>query len=165
LASITDLDQELNVPTKFIVRRNQSLSWQGNKVFIFFVGILCFAIAIGFALQGLWLILPFAGLEILALTVGLYLCCLRNRQQEVITIDNDKLVIEKGEKTPTETWVFDRAWVQLELQNPKYHGHPSKLLVRSKGKQAEIGECLTNEERQSLASSLVDVLHTTLVKN
>jgi len=164
LASVTDLDQELNAPKKFVVRRNQSLSWRGNKVFIFFVGILCFAIAIGFAIKGLWLILPFAGLEILALTVGLYLCCLRNRQQEVITIDNEKLVIEKGENTPSETWVYDRAWLKLELHNPKYHGHSSKLLVRSKGKQTEIGECLTNEERHSLANSLVDVLNTALIK-
>jgi len=162
LTSVTDLDHELKTPNKFIVRRNQSLSWQGNKVFIFFVGILCFGIAIGFAIQGLWLILPFAGLEILALTIGLYLCCLRNRQQEVITIDEDKFVLEKGEQTPSEIWEFDRAWVSLELNKSKYHGHPSRLLVRSKGKQTEIGECLTNEERQSLANSLVEALQITL---
>lgn len=163
MASVTDLGHELKSPTKFIVRRNQSLSWRGNKVFILFVGILCFGIAIGFAIQGLWLILPFAGLEILALTIGLYLCCLRNRQLEVITIDDNKLVLEKGENTPSETWEFDRAWVSLELKNSKHHGHPSKLLVRSKGKQIEIGECLTNEERQSLANSLIAALQTTLI--
>ncbi len=162
LASVTDLDHELKAANKFIVRRNQSLSWQANKVFIYFVGILCFGIAIGFAVQGLWLVLPFAGLEILALTIGLYLCCLRNRQQEVITIDDDKFVLEKGEQTPNEIWEFDRAWVKLELKKPKHHGHPSKLLVRSKGKQTEIGKCLTNEERQSLADSLTEALQTTL---
>lgn len=163
MPSVIDLGQELKTPTKFIVRRNQSLSWQGNKVFIFFVGFMCFGIAIGFALQGLWLILPFAGIEILALTIGLYLCCLRNRQQEVITIDDDKFVLEKGEQTPSETWEFERAWLKLELKKPVRHGHPSKLIVRSKGKQTEIGECLTNEERQSLANSLVETLQTTLL--
>ncbi len=165
MTSVTDLSQEINASKKFIVRRNQSLSWQGNKVFILFVGILCFAIAIGFAIQGLWLILPFAGLEILALTIGLYICCLRNRQQEVITIDENKLLIEKGDKRPTEIWEFDRTWVNLELQRSKYQGHPSKLIVRSKGKETEIGECLTDKEKQSLADSLLKTLHTKLLKS
>lgn len=162
---VTDLGQEPTASRQFIVRRNQSLSWKGNKVFILFVGILCFAIAIGFAIQGLWLILPFAGLEILALTTGLYICCLRNRQQEVITINQDKLIVEKGEKTPTESWEFERAWVNLELQQSKFQGHPSKLVVRSKGKETEIGACLTNNERQSLAVTLVETLQTTLLKS
>ncbi|MEM7400700.1 MAG: DUF2244 domain-containing protein [Pseudomonadota bacterium] len=165
MTSITDLSQEVKAPKKFIVRRNQSLSWQGNKVFILIVGVLCFAIAIGFATQGLWLILPFAGLEILALTIGLYICCLRNRQLEVITIDENKLLIEKGEKSPTETWEFDRTWVSLELQQSRYQGHPSKLIVRSKGEKTEIGKCLTDKEKQSLADSLLKTLHTTLLKS
>ena len=164
LSSVTDLSQEIKAPKRFIVRRNQSLSWRGNKVFILLVGILCFAIAIGFAIQGLWLILPFAGLEIIALTMGLYICCLRNRQQEVITIDEDKFLVEKGEKNPTEAWEFDRAWVNLELQQSKYQGHPSKLMVRSKGQETEIGECLTNNERQNLAETLIETLQTTLIK-
>ena len=164
LSSVTDLSQEIKAPKRFIVRRNQSLSWRGNKVFILLVGILCFAIAIGFAIQGLWLILPFAGLEIIALTMGLYICCLRNRQQEVITIDEDKFLVEKGEKNPTQAWEFDRAWVNLELQQSKYQGHPSKLMVRSKGQETEIGECLTNNERQNLAETLIETLQTTLIK-
>jgi uncharacterized membrane protein len=109
LAAVTDIDHELSAPMQFIVRRNQSLSWRGNKFFIYFMAAISFGIAGMLALQGLWLILPFAGLEILALTLGLYMCSLRCRDQEVVTIDDDLVMVEKGRQKPSETWQFERA--------------------------------------------------------
>ena len=149
---------EVTVPTQFVVQRNQSLSWHGNKVFIIYIAFLSLGIASIFALQGMWLILPFAGLEILALAIALYICCLRCRDREVITIDDEKLYVEKGRDRPKQRLQFERAWLQLELKKSTHHGHPSQLLIRSKGRQIEIGKYLTNKERNSLAKSLVAAL-------
>ena len=165
LTTLKDNGHELVGPKQFIVRRNQSLSWQGNKRFILYIAILSLGIATIFALQGMWLILPFAGLEILILAGALYFCCLRNRHQEVITIDDKSLIVEKGVEHPSEVWKFDRAWVNLELKRSQYIGHPSKLIIHSKGKQVEVGEHLTNQERKALASSLVKTLNTLLMKS
>ncbi len=161
MATITDIDHELAAPMQFIVRRNQSLSWRGNKLFIYFMAAISFGIAGMFAFKGAWLILPFAGLEILALTIGLYMCSLHGRDQEVVTIDDDLVKVEKGRKKPNEVWQFERAWVSLELINSPIQGHPSKLVIRSKGKVTEIGKCLTNDERKSLSDSLAKALHNT----
>ncbi len=163
MTTVTDIDQEPSTPLQFIVRRNQSLSWRGNKLFIYFMAAITFGIASLFALQGLWLILPFAGLEILALTLGLYMCSLRCRDQEVVTIDDDLVTVEKGRQKPSQAWQFERAWVSLELVKSPLRGHPSKLLIRSKGKETEIGRCLTNDERKSLSDSLAKALHTILI--
>jgi len=165
LTTVADIDHEQSAPLQFIVRRNQSLSWRGNKLFIYFMAVISFGIAGMFALQGLWLVLPFAGLEILGLSLGLYMCNLRCRDQEVITIDSDQVTIEKGRMAPKESWQFDRSWVKLELKNSPLKGHPSKLLIRSKGKETEIGQCLTNDERKSLSRSLVNALNTSLINN
>ncbi len=162
LTIVTDVDHDSSTPSRFIVRRNQSLSWRGNKVFIYFMAVVSLGIAGMFALQGLWLILPFAGLEIFALTLGLYICSLRCLDQEVITIDDEKVIIEKGRYRPRENWQLDRTWVQLELIKSQLQGHPSKLLIRSKGKETEIGKCLTNDERKSLSDSLAKALHIVL---
>lgn len=161
MATVTDIDHETTVPKQFIVRRNQSLSWRGNKLFIYFMAVISFGIAGMFALQGAWLILPFAGLEILALTIGLYMCNLRCRDQEVVTIEDGLVKVEKGRQKPCEEWQFERAWVSLELVNSPLHGHPSKLLIRSMGKETEIGKCLTDDERKSLSDSLAKALHNT----
>ncbi len=154
---------ELTATTQFVVQHNQSLSWHGNKIFIIYIAILPLGIASIFALQGMWLILPFAGLEILALAFGLYVCSLRCRDREVITIDDEKLFIETGRNKPNQRWQFERAWLQLELKKSTYYGHPSQLLIRSKGRQIEIGKCLTNKERKRLAQSLVAVLQKSLI--
>ena len=165
MTTATDIDHELAAPIQFIVRCNRSLSWQENKIFILYISVLSFGIAGAFALQGLWLVLPFAGIEIIALTTGLYLCCLRNRHQEVITIDEKVLTIEKGTQQPQEIWKYDRAWANVELQKAKFQGHPSKLFIRAKGKQTEVGKLLTNKERKSLANSLSKTLNTVVIKS
>lgn len=149
--------------TQFVVQHNQSLSWRGNKLFIVYVAILSLGIAGFFALHGLWLILPFAGLEILALALGLYICCLHGREREVITIEAEQLLIEKGKDNPKQSWQFERAWLNLELKKSSLQGHPSKLLVRCKDNEIEIGKCLSNEERKGLATSLVTALNKSLI--
>ena len=160
---MTDIDQELTAPMQFIVRRNQSLSWRGNKLFIYFMAVISFGIAGMFAFQGLWLILPFAGLEILVLTVALYTCSLRCRDQEVVTVEENLVIVEKGRQKPLEAWKFERAWINLELVKSPFQSHPSKLIIRSKGKETEIGKCLTNDERKSLSESLAKALQTILI--
>ena len=124
---------------------------------------LSLGIASIFAFQGLWLILPFAGLVILALGLGLYVCCLHCGDREVITIDETKLFMQIGRTKPKQQWQFDRAWLKLELKKSPYYGHPSKLLIRSKGVELEIGSSLLNKERKKLAESLSAVLQKPLI--
>jgi uncharacterized membrane protein len=127
------------------------------------MAVISFGIAGMFAFQGLWLILPFAGLEILVLTVALYTCSLRCRDQEVVTVEENLVIVEKGRQKPLEAWKFERAWINLELVKSPFQSHPSKLIIRSKGKETEIGKCLTNDERKSLSESLAKALQTILI--
>ena len=48
---------------EFIIRPNSSLSWKGNKIFFFLLFFVSFIIAFSFAMVGMWLIVPFTGLE------------------------------------------------------------------------------------------------------
>jgi len=91
------------------------------------------------------------------------MCSLRCRDQEVVTIEGDIVKIEKGRKKPDEVWQFEKNWINLELVKSPLQGHPSKLLIRSKGKETEIGRCLTNDERKQLSDSLAKALQTILI--
>ena len=79
---------------------NNSLSWGGNLLFLFFVSFPILVIAITFAIAGAPIILPFAGLEILVVTIAIWYISKRNNRQEVIKLSFDKLIIEKGIKKP-----------------------------------------------------------------
>lgn len=53
-------------------------------------------IATGFALAGAWPIMPFAGLEMLALGLALRMCARKARRYELIAIDEDRIEIRRA---------------------------------------------------------------------
>ena len=142
----------------FVVSPNCSMSWRENKIFIASLAFVSFSIAGGFALQGLWLILPFAGLEMLMLTGILYWSSLQATRCEVISIDADSITVEVGRKKMRHLHSFQRAWTRVELYPPVRAHLQSRLVMRSKGKELEIGACLNDEERESLAASIKKAL-------
>jgi uncharacterized membrane protein len=142
----------------FVIRPNCSLSWRGNQLFFIFIFAMSFGVAGIFAAQGLWMMLPFAGLEMLALGLALYQCALRGCQQEVITIQEQRVRIAVGRDRPERSCTFERSWAKVVLERPEIRGHPSRLWIRSHGRQVEVGACLVDEERQRLAAALREAL-------
>ena len=143
--------------SRFVVRPNCSMSWRENQILVASLAIISFGIAGGFAVQGLWVILPFAGAEMLFLLGVLYWCSLKATEREVISIDTDKVLIETGRDRARESHQLQRAWTSVELYPPVPPGR-GRLVMRSKGKEYEVGACLTEEERKSLAHSIKQAL-------
>ena len=65
---------------------NKSLSWKSNILFILAISVTCGAIGIAFYLAGAFLILPFAGLEIILVVTCVYLVVKRSYKQEIIPL-------------------------------------------------------------------------------
>lgn len=143
-----------NSLSTFVVTPNCSMTWRENKIFVASLTLVSFSIASGFALQGLWLILPFAGLEMMMLTGILYWSSLRVTRCEIISIDADNVNVEVGRKKMRHLHSFQRAWTRVEVHPPGRPHWQSRLVMRSKGKQLEIGAWLNDEERKSLAVSI-----------
>ncbi len=89
----------------FVLRPNRSMSWRGTLVFFFSLLLLSGCIAVGLTVLGFWLVLPFAGLEMLALGSGLYVVACRCYECEVISISDDSIRIEKGRRYPRQRWI------------------------------------------------------------
>jgi len=142
----------------FVISPNRSLSWRGNQLFFAGMVVISFGIAGFFAAQGLWMMLPFAGLEMLLLGIALYRCCLRSGWREVVSIDEREVRIAVGRSTPERACTFQRCWARVILDKAAIKGYPSRLFIRSHGLQVEIGACLVDEERHSLAAALRDTL-------
>ncbi len=146
-------------PTKqledqYVIQPNRSLSWQGTLTFFVAVTFVTMTVAAMFALQGAWLIVPFAGLEILALGVCLYLCAYKNSEREVIRIDNESVKVERGRSRAHHRVEFQRHWTQVRLTRSQLYWYPSRLTISSMGKEVEVGSSLTDEERATLAREL-----------
>jgi uncharacterized membrane protein len=139
---------------QFVIRPNCSLSWRLAVRLILGFSALLGCIATGFAFLGAWMILPFAGLEVVVLCIALYICAQRNNCCEVVAVGKDSVTVMRGRKEPEEGHEFQRAWAQVVHEQPVHHWYPSRLLIRSHGREVEVGNCLTEEEREQLACQL-----------
>lgn len=143
---------------RFVIRPHRSLSWAQVKRVYIGMAVVSLAIAVGFAMQGFWPVLPFAGLELLALGGALYLCTLEGHRSDVVCVDTHTVTVEKGRRTPDDTWEFNRAWTQVKLFRSRVVWYPSRLVLRSAGKEVEVGDFLTEGERLRLAEQLREAI-------
>ena len=144
--------------SRFVIRPNSSLSWRGNLLFFVIMVIISFGIAGVFAAMGYWVVFPFAGLEMAALGVALMLCSWRANQCEVVSISDDTVEVIAGRHKPERRYTFNRHWARVVLAPPVIKGYPNRLVLRSHGRELEVGACLNNEERQQLAQAIQKAL-------
>jgi len=78
--------------------------------------------------------------------------------KEVISLTGDKIRIEIGHKSPEQCHELKRVWAQVVLERPWNDWYPCRLLIRSHGRQIEIGRFLNEAERQGLARGLQKAL-------
>lgn len=115
-------------------------------------------IGVVLALQGAWLVLPFSGLELLALIAAFYVNALGGQQREVISVAPDALRIRRGRRGPQAEWRMHPYWTRVLLVQDPRGWYPSRLLLRSHGRSFEIARELHGRERESLAHELRAVL-------
>lgn len=136
-----------------IAKPNNSLSPTG---FVWlFVGVFTITstITVGFVLAGAWLVLPFAGLEILVLAYVLFNAYLHYGDYESITLINDDVVVEQYSYKSSKKYTFQRYWVRVTLR--KTLDGTVAIFIGSHGKEIEFGSRYINkEERESIAKQL-----------
>ena len=139
---------------EYIISGNHSISYTGSLIFIIIVSFISLAIALGFLFQGYWIILPFAGLEMIFLAVMLLYCCHNNSMYEKIQIYEDKVNISSKYRKNKGFFEVNKYWASIVLNKPKLKGHPHRLFVRYKGREMEVGVMLEDKERLELAAML-----------
>lgn len=143
---------KLNASNCIVVRPNCSLSWRGACGVFAGIALVSIGIASGFAALGLWMVLPFAGLEMLLLGGVLWRIQCQQRRFEVIDFSGDKVVIAQADRQLRSSVELPKAWLSVRLEQvAQQHSH---LLLCSGRNRVEVGACLTDEERLSLAEEL-----------
>jgi uncharacterized membrane protein len=146
--------------SRFVIGPNASLSERGAWAFMGLCSVVALGIAVWFVIHGLWMILPFAGLELAALGAALWVAQRRNRYREVVEFRESSVAVEfgvlgRGAGTRLE---FPRAWVRCELERGRWRHEPGRLRLGCSGQWIEIGRCLTDDEREELALRFRELL-------
>lgn len=137
-----------------VLSPNRSMQWNELLCFYLLTCLLALVIGLFFCLQGLWLVLPFSGLEMLLLGIALYVTSRNVYRREVITLDNRRIRVEKGVRQISQSWEFDIAWVRLLDEAAANSRLPRKLRLGAHGKFVEVGEFLDRFEKDALAFKL-----------
>ena len=154
-----NLTNENDLEKTIMVMPNRAMPWQHIMMIYLLISGVTISIAFGFFTQGLTLILPFAGLELLALGVVLYISAWRSNIKEVVNVTEEKIRIEIGRNALEKTYELDKAWAKVVLERSWNNWYPSRLLLRSHGRQIEIGKFLNEQERQCLGAELKKVIN------
>jgi len=137
-----------------IASPNQSASWDANVLLLLILAIPVLGIAVAFALLGAWLILPFAGLELLALGAALYKVNCRQQYRHVITVSDDAVCIDKGYRTPQEHWQLARDHSGLTVTAQRHPWDGPLLCVHDQHASVTLGEFLNREDSLQLLELL-----------
>lgn len=132
-----------------VARRNNSLSSAGRILAFGFIFVVSVGIACAFAVLGAWLILPFAGLEMLVLFGAFNYMERRAADYEQIVILADKVRVEICEAGRARNHELSRCWAQVVVSRDG-----ARLALRSHGRELQIGRHLNDDQRLSLAREI-----------
>ena len=149
MVSITKVDSGPGY--RIVLSPNCSISWRELVLFYLATCLIALAVGLFFTLQGLWLVLPFSGLEMLALGAGLYLTSRKVYRKEVITLDAEYTRIEKGVQR-------DDQRVRVIDELPDDRRPRRRLAISMYGESVEVGSFLANSEKEALAFQLKDCI-------
>jgi len=137
---------------KVTFKPNSALSAVNKQKVVILLTLIPCLIGFAFYLLGAWLVLPFVGIEIVALAYAFYYVNRHEADYESISIDGDSLVVERCVADKVTQQVVNPYWVKVvqeELSNGELH-----LYLQSHGEEIEVGRYLTRKQRELLARQL-----------
>lgn len=157
-------DQELeksqsqSTVTTLVVSPNLSMSWRANLLLVAAIAVVCIGSALVWAYLGFWMVLPFAGLEVLFVTICLYLTVRKLSIKEVITIGSEEIRLEWGMYEPQRSVTLPRHWSRLDYQCDDSPFEVGSLTVGAHGKHYPLGLGLGKDEKRTLYRELHQLL-------
>lgn len=145
--------------TVIVAKPNNSLSQQGFIWLFAAITLIAVIVAIGMCLSGAWLVLPFAGIEVLAFACAFHHIFLHYEDYERVSLVGNEVVIEKRNHKSSEKFTFERYWAKVVLRDNddgKY-----SIFIGSHGKEVEFGSrYMDQDQRITVAKQLKQQLKT-----
>jgi uncharacterized membrane protein len=139
------------VVAEFVLRRNCSLA-PGALMLVFgSVAALSFGFGAAFAALGAWMILPFAGIELLALGVAFVIHGRHATDCERVRVAGDVVRVEVVEGSRSRVHEFPTRWVRLLADESR---RLRRLMLVGRGEAVEVGRHLDARRRAGLEQNL-----------
>jgi uncharacterized membrane protein len=142
-----------NAGFSLTLKRNCSISPAGLAGVFVALAFVVVAIAAAFAALGAWLVLPFAGLEVLLLGAAYVLYARRAADYERIVLESGRLTVEVGEAQKTFHY-------EMEAHRARVYLQEERVVLRGARDELELGRHLDAHTRARFAAELQKRLRT-----
>ena len=139
--------------TQIILFPNRSATWKESKYFMWFIGFTMLLVAGGWSVVGVWIVLPFAGLELALFSFLRYRVSLATYSKQVVTLTADNVNIVSGYKQLSRH-TLDARHIEITLTESENNWPLPILTISDNQKQLELGEFLNLEDRLELYTQL-----------
>ena len=143
--------------TQIILAPNKSMSWETNKKILLAIFLVNMTIALAWTAVGAWMVLPFAGLEVFLVGLGMYYVSWKLNFKQIIQIDHESFILQKGVYFPKQEWRWQTSQVVVIDTPSKYRLSPTKLTLKHLNQTVQIGDFLNREEKKTLRKALIDL--------
>jgi len=140
-----------------VLSPNKSMTWETNKKILLVMFFVSMIIGLAFTYVGAWMVLPFAGLEILLVGAGMYYVCWTLNFKQTISIQAESFVVQKGVYYPKHEWRWQTSQTRLIKQASNYRLGTPNLFLKNLNQTIEIGEFLNRADKKTLLESLLNL--------
>lgn len=143
-------DQGDECPMRWVFKRNCSL--EPRQLLMWYLAIcgLTLVVATGFAIAGFWIVLPFAGLELLLVGVAFFVYARHAADFEMIELAPTQLTLVFADGARRTEIDLIPQWVRLD-----YNGrYKSPLVISHKGQHLKIGKFIAEKDKPALHREL-----------
>lgn len=147
-------------PAEFraLIRPNRSMSPRAMAVIVICFAVLALTIALSFLTLGLWLVLPFAGLEIFVLGVVFAVVSQRANDFDLVIVNDDEVTITQRRGKAESLRRFQRYWTRVRFEPGATRYQAPRLLVGSQGQFIEVGATMTEDAKHRLSQQLREAI-------
>lgn len=148
-------DEAEKLPVRFdaVLQPHASLGPRGFLLFMALLGTISFIAGVSFVMVGAWPVFGFMGLDVLLVYLAFRVNYRSSRRYETLKLTDDSLtVLRVSPNGRRRRFRFQPYWLQVDMDDPPQPGSP--LVLRSHGRELEIGKFLTPEEKLDLAKAL-----------
>lgn len=153
-----DVQKTTENNVRLVVSGNQSMSWRANLLLAGSLAVICLGIAFAMAAFGFWMVIPFAGAEVVFIVTCLYLTLKRLSLKEVITVGDNAIRLEWGYTRPETSVSLPRQWSRLQFKRSDSPFDVGELHLTAHGKRYLLGERLGRDEKKTLHTTLSALL-------
>ena len=145
----------VTVSMGWLIKRNCSAGPRQLALVFASLAAISFAFGVAFAAQGLWMVLPFVGLEIVAVAAAFLAYGRHAADFERIELRDGRLIVEIHEGPRRSEVVFDLPWVRVEMEERGVGlGTGVRVELVSARQRVEIGRYLVDVGRAALGREI-----------